>query len=502
LLVDQLIYMLGGAVAADFERMEQSSVIIRRLLEAFQSGGNSTSSSSPFAGCQSDAVSAFDQVSFIIGISLAIMAAISNNLGVNLQKLAWTKKQSGSSTVKRYRFIWLGGMSGIILASVFDFVALAFAPQSVIAPLGSLTMVMNACIAPYMHGEKLPKVVLLATVIIVSGCATAVASANHDNIICDFGGIFAFYLTAQSIVYFIFVTVLFCSVCLFIRRAERILQEFKQDSDEYQKIFKFHRVSYALVAGLLGGQSVVFARAIGLMFQASAQGDGIFLIHVQTYGILLGLIISIFIQMLYLNKGLSRFESTYNVPVFTGTFIVTVATAGGVVYGEFDGFTPLQAALFPIGVLMCIFGVFLLARGNPEPVDDESIEINNKVPSEGSIVTMQDIKDLENPEFAFKPTVPLPDPVVKPVPQGAPRNASLRIRSGGFIPFIIEENHYRRTSSVSSRPRARTDTAGNIIPGGSDNVPAVSASLRPNWLLGFRIDEEEDYVREGSTPSY
>ena len=46
-------------------------------------------------------------------------------------------------------------MTMIVLAAVFDFVALAFGPQSVIAPIGSLTMVANAVIAPWMHGEKL-----------------------------------------------------------------------------------------------------------------------------------------------------------------------------------------------------------------------------------------------------------------------------------------------------------------------------------------------------------
>ena len=42
----------------------------------------------------------------------------------------------------------------IALASVLDFAALAFGPQSVIAPLGSLTIVANAFVAPAL-GERL-----------------------------------------------------------------------------------------------------------------------------------------------------------------------------------------------------------------------------------------------------------------------------------------------------------------------------------------------------------
>jgi uncharacterized membrane protein len=74
-------------------------------------------------------------------VCLAIAAAFVNNLGVNLQKLAWTKKQTGTAPEGLYRSFWVLGMIGIVMASFFDFAALAFGPQSVIAPLGSLTMV-------------------------------------------------------------------------------------------------------------------------------------------------------------------------------------------------------------------------------------------------------------------------------------------------------------------------------------------------------------------------
>jgi drug/metabolite transporter (DMT)-like permease len=166
-----------------------ASFLTSETSEANASLSNSTQAN----GCAvNEANKDFDQISFVIAIALAILAAISNNLGVNFQKLAWTKKQKGTASVRKYRLIWVCGMLGIILASVFDFVALAFGPQSVIAPLGALTMVMNACVAPWMHGERLPRVVFLATFIIVGGCAMAVATASHENIICDLDGIFAF----------------------------------------------------------------------------------------------------------------------------------------------------------------------------------------------------------------------------------------------------------------------------------------------------------------------
>jgi len=306
----------------------------------------------------------FDQSSWIIAVSLAVFAAFSNNLGVNLQKLAWTKKQN-TPTTYWYRFYWVGGMVCIVLASVFDFVALAFAPQSVIAPMGSLTMVSNTCVAPWMHGEKLHGSVVLATLIIVVGCIIAVASASHVNEICSVDALFALYITGRFAVYCtIFFSMVF-AVMWFIRRAEKIKKDWGEDAEEYRRVFRYHRVSYAFLSGLFGAQSVLFARSVGQLTVGSTRGDRLFLAYPGTYVIVFCLVGCILLQLYFLNLGLARFESMYNVPVFTGTFIVGVALGGGVFYGEFSQFSPWQAVLFPLGVGMCIAGVFMLSRGTP-----------------------------------------------------------------------------------------------------------------------------------------
>ena len=178
-------------------------------------------------GCTANVSSnSFNQISWIIAISLAILAAISNNLGVNLQKLAWTKKQTNQA-VRLYRIVWLLGMAGIILASVFDFVALAFGPQSVIAPLGALTMVVNGCIAPYMHGEKIGRKIIWCTLIIVVGCALSVATASHINDICTIDGVFEYFASYTFLAYALAILFIVTVQVIFIQRFESILQYFR-----------------------------------------------------------------------------------------------------------------------------------------------------------------------------------------------------------------------------------------------------------------------------------
>jgi hypothetical protein len=50
--------------------------------------------------------------------------------------------------------IWLLGFFVFILGNVFNIVALQFAPQSLVAPLGSFSLVVNVIVAPILNFEK------------------------------------------------------------------------------------------------------------------------------------------------------------------------------------------------------------------------------------------------------------------------------------------------------------------------------------------------------------
>jgi len=323
--------------------------------------------------------SSFDSQSWMISVTLAILAALLNNFGVNLQKLAWTKKQSNTVRISIYRMYWLFGIVFIVFASTFDFVALAFGPQSVIAPLGALTMVANIFIAPWMHGETLHPQVIQATIIIIIGCVMAVASASHRNIVCDMDALFALYYGWKFTVYKYVVGFIILAVYLFIKRAERLKAALGEESIEYQNIFQLHRISYSALSGIFGAQSVLFARTVDLLFVGSTRGGQLFLTHPGTYFVILSLITCITLQLYWLNLGLYKFESLYNVPIFTSTWIVGTVLGGGVLYDEFSDFSWLQAITFPVGLGFCCFGVFFLSRGEEEQdtrggvqADDES----------------------------------------------------------------------------------------------------------------------------------
>ena len=82
-------------------------------------------------------------------------------------------------------------------------------------------MVVNAVVAPKMHGEKLHSSVLGATLIIVVGCVTSVAAASHDNNVCDIDALFALYWTGTFVLYVLCVGSVMASIYFFLFRPGR-----------------------------------------------------------------------------------------------------------------------------------------------------------------------------------------------------------------------------------------------------------------------------------------
>jgi hypothetical protein len=105
----------------------------------------------------------------------------------NLQKYQHELLRSeGKSDLEKSEFTrfkyWRIGLALVVLGSIADLTALSFAPQSLIAPLGSLTLVSNIIFAPVLLKERVSWVPdVVATVVIAIGSGVAVAFGEHSN---------------------------------------------------------------------------------------------------------------------------------------------------------------------------------------------------------------------------------------------------------------------------------------------------------------------------------
>ena len=78
--------------------------------------------------------------------------------------------------------MWRVGLGLVFFGSLADFAALSFGPQSLVAPLGSLTLVSNVIFAPLLLKETIGHWDVLATVLIVVGSSVAVMFGSHESV--------------------------------------------------------------------------------------------------------------------------------------------------------------------------------------------------------------------------------------------------------------------------------------------------------------------------------
>jgi len=141
---------------------------------------------------------------FSIGLAFSFLAA----LGLNLQKLSMNRealkpKKERRPTIKQP--LWVIGLSLITSGSLLDFVAFGMAPQSLLAPLGALSLVWNLLIAPLFNSEKLTRQNLVATGVICFGTLLTVIFAAHSTPTYTLEDLMSLYTKPVMILYIIVV---------------------------------------------------------------------------------------------------------------------------------------------------------------------------------------------------------------------------------------------------------------------------------------------------------
>ncbi|CAG8611719.1 4465_t:CDS:2, partial [Racocetra fulgida] len=107
--------------------------------------------------------------SVILGVFICLAGNIILNIGLNVQKFAFTKYQEKIGKTQETEAHVLETDCGVAGGTMMDFVALKFAPQSLVAPLGAISLITNLLIAPILHKQKLVRSDIIGVIIIVGG---------------------------------------------------------------------------------------------------------------------------------------------------------------------------------------------------------------------------------------------------------------------------------------------------------------------------------------------
>ena len=268
-----------------------------------------------------------------IGIALACLAASMNATGLNLQRYA---QRHG------LRVLNAVGLALAVLCGVADMASFGFAPQSLLAPFGSLTLVINLLLAPVLHGDQIRTVDLSSTALVFAGVAICLANGTAAAVPRTEAQLLGLLRNPPAWALGMGLAGAVCLAALRLRRAAPGAQHISVAA------------CYSLIAGMLGSCTVLSAKLLSELLGAGAALATCAPVALGVGGFALG-------QLTVLNTGIGRHSSLVVVPIFVATFVTCNAVGGGVFYEEFALFTPAQARAYAAGVSLLVAGVLLLA---------------------------------------------------------------------------------------------------------------------------------------------
>lgn len=232
-----------------------------------------------------------------------------------------------------------------------NFLAYAFAPASIVSPLGVVALISNCVIAPIMLKETFRMRDFWGVIIAVGGAVTVVLSAKQEERKLGPQEIWGAITTTAFEVYMA-VTVIMIGVLIWA-------------SPRFGN--KTILVDLGLV-GLFGGYTALSTKGVASMLSYTLWRA---LTTPVTYALLAVLMGTAVMQVRYVNKALQRFDSTQVIPVQFVMFTLSVIIGSAILYGDFYQATADQIGKFIGGCLLTFFGVFLITNGRDHVYDDE-----------------------------------------------------------------------------------------------------------------------------------
>lgn len=281
-------------------------------------------------------------------------------------------QDTGNETDYLKSKLWWFGFILMNIGELGNFISYAFAPASVVAPLGTFALIANCFFAPLMLKERFRKRDFLGILIAVIGAVTVVLSANPSDV----------RLGPDALVHAITQRPFVIYAAIYIAGAV-ILTTMSERGAGKQYVY----VDVGLCA-LFGGFTVLATKAFSTLLTLEA-----FEMFTQwiTYPVLLVLIGTGVGQIRYLNRALMRFDSKVVVPTQFVMFNISAIVGSAILYGDFARATFHQIVTFLYGCGATFAGVFIIAWAPSTPQDpeeDEESTIGDVPPSEADgIVT-------------------------------------------------------------------------------------------------------------------
>ena len=284
-----------------------------------------------------------------LGVILAIGGNLIDATGWTLEKRSHMKYQEEDPNrresvayLKNWRW-WLGftihNSGAVIFATSFG-----FGDEALLMPLQSITLVFNALLAYRFLGEKLSKIQILGTILIVLGCACAVAfGPKSGDIAYNASELVVLFENERFIIFAVSIT-LIVIIDYVLMRCEWVIHP------------TFLMLSYISIAGFFGSWNTLFTKCAVEMVMGSPSNWA----HWFSYTSIVMLIGTTLALEYWRQEALKRFNANYVGSIFIGIVIIGGVSFGAIFFQEFQALSALHLWLFILAVCTTILGIILL----------------------------------------------------------------------------------------------------------------------------------------------
>ena len=292
-----------------------------------------------------------------VGVILALSGNVIISASLNIQKYTHNLNQASSGGAVAYTDIplWWAGMGLMVLGETGNFLAYAYAPATLVAPLGAVTVVSNCIIAHYVLRERVCKRNMAGVVLAIIGAVFIVIYApdSQKQLTMD---LLEQYMMESSFIVFILGIVL-AIVGLFLL------------DEEYKRKYV---IFYVLICSLCGSLTVMCVKGVSTALVLTMNGAGHPFANILPWVLLCVLLVTTVVQIRILNLAMMHFGASEVVPVYYVLFTFCSVVGGMVLYKEYHVHCPAgeeycnNLILFLFGIVVTFAGVFLITFAKHE----------------------------------------------------------------------------------------------------------------------------------------
>jgi len=308
---------------------------------------------------------------FVAGVSLSVVADAIIAVALCIQKYAHnSNKGADGQPIKSFLKLpvwWLGILLNIG-GELGNMLAYGLAPAAVVAPVGSVGVVVNEIIAVTFLKEPLRRRDVLGLLLVIGGVVLVIVTVPESDEALSVHHLLSQEILLNPRAYWYLLGLLFTIVFFICYLEPRYAQE-----RILVWLLLCSGISSITVAACRGFASLVtlmpsecfagHASCVhGVLHPPCTQTIGHFLFWV----LLAAIIITAVWSAMYLNKAMMCFGNTEVVPVYYCTFTLMSIVGGSAIYNELGSIDVVGGVLFGAGVLLAFCGVGLLMSGHSQ----------------------------------------------------------------------------------------------------------------------------------------